>query len=308
MTTGNGKVRDREMYKYTSGSYFSETEKVFISKLAMGSGFSDGIHMHDFIEIVYIFGGNGTHSINGVSYDVKKGDLLFINYGQTHEFSADKEGMMFYNILVRPEFFSRELINSENAFALLSLTAFEEFSVLVDRKNPFVSFPDEQMKRIEVLLTVMEEEFCGNRQGRKTMLNALMQVFMLSIFRAMSPGISRQQKSFSNIPGDLLQYIETHSNEKISLRDLADRCFYTPSYFSRLFKETYSMTITDFITKIRIEKSMELLRSTSMTVDEICAAVGYSDKTKFYKNFRELCSATPAQYRSRFSPHPVENH
>ena len=67
------------MYKYMSETYFNKGEGVamFLTKNATRS---TNIHIHDFIEIVYICDGTGIHRINDVSYRVKKGDLLFINY------------------------------------------------------------------------------------------------------------------------------------------------------------------------------------------------------------------------------------
>lgn len=293
------------MYKYMSGEYFSDTEKVFIAKGNAKSGSDSEIHTHDFIEVVYIFGGTGIHAVNNISYEVKKGDLLFINYGQTHAFTAGKNGMTFYNILIRPELFSQDLLNSENAFELLSLTAFNEFSNSIDKECSFISLDSDSMKKIESILNLLEDEFKGSLRGRRTMLNSLIMAIMLIIFRAMSPDMALHQKSFGNVAEDILGYIESHCHEKLSLKDLADRCFYNPSYFSRLFKETYSMTITEYITKVRIEKSMELLKCSEMTIDNICISVGYSDKTKFYKDFKLLVGKTPAEYRkNKILAHP----
>ncbi len=59
------------VYKYMSGSFFNNGEGVsmFLTKNATRS---TNIHIHDFIEIVYICDGTGTHRINDVSYQVKK--------------------------------------------------------------------------------------------------------------------------------------------------------------------------------------------------------------------------------------------
>ena len=82
-------------------------------------------HQHDCIEIVYILSGSGEHSINDTSYEVSRGSVLFINYNQTHSFNI-KEEMTYFNILIKPEAVSDKIINSENAFEILSLTAFED--------------------------------------------------------------------------------------------------------------------------------------------------------------------------------------
>lgn len=279
------------MYKYMSGNFFGE-DRVYVKRNHSETDTAEEIHTHDFIEMVYILQGTGAHRINSVTYNVKKGDLLFINYKETHSFTVGKGGMTFYNILIRPEFFSRDLLNSENAFELLSLTAFSELSPLVNRECPFVSLKGEEIKRFEMLLSMLAEEYDENRSGRHTMLTSLMTALMTYTFRAMSPDIAK-----THVTDDILRYIEEHYHEKITLHDLAERSFYTPSYFSRLFKDTYSVTLTDFLIHTRIKKSCSLLKSTSFSVEEICASVGYTDKTKFYRHFKEITGKTPAEYR-----------
>lgn len=286
------------MYKYMSDTYFNKGESVSIF-LTKYSNRPTKTHTHDFIEIVYIADGTGTHVINGVSYSVKKGDLLFINYKKTHSVIPDETGIAFYNLMLHPELFGENFVNSENAFELLSLTAFEDFASSVDRDNPFVPLDSANMSKTDTLFEMLYDEYRSSRQGRNTMLNSIVMVLLLFIFRAMSKGISRDNKVFGSVADDILSYIESHCHEKLTLQDLAERCFYTPTYFSRLFKETYSMTLTDYITKARIDKSLELLKNSQFSVDEICYQVGFSDKTRFYKHFRELVGDTPAEYRKK---------
>lgn len=78
-------------------------------------------HTHDFIEIVYISEGSGNHMINDIIYPVKRGDLLFMNFKDVHSYSTET-GMKYINCLINPEFLSEELINSENAMDILTLT------------------------------------------------------------------------------------------------------------------------------------------------------------------------------------------
>ncbi len=287
------------MYKFMSENYFTDGEKVSIFFNDKRSKNASLVHTHDFVEIVYISDGSGIHTINDVSYHVSKGDILFINYKQTHSFTSDDGGMSFYNLMISPELFSSELVNSENAFELLSLTAFEEFANSVNTECPFVSLDTDNMSKIEMLFDMLNNEYYSARLGRNTMVNSLVMVLLLFIFRAMSRGISKERRYFGNVTEDILDYIETHCNEKLTLRDLADRCFYTPSYFSRLFKGTYGMTITEYITKARIDKSKDLLKNTTLSVDEICNRAGFTDKTRFYKQFREFVDMTPAEYRKK---------
>ena len=57
------------------------------------------LHTHEFVELIFILSGRGEHRIDGISYKVEAGDLLFVNYGQSHSFLAEKDGFQYYNLL-----------------------------------------------------------------------------------------------------------------------------------------------------------------------------------------------------------------
>lgn len=56
-------------------------------------------HKHNFVELIYIYSGRGVHNIGETAYEVSSGDLLFINYGQTHSFTSI-ENMKFCEVLM----------------------------------------------------------------------------------------------------------------------------------------------------------------------------------------------------------------
>ena len=80
---------------------------------------------------------------------------------------------------------------------------------------------------------------------------------------------------------------------------LAERCFYTPSYFSRIFKEHCGISLSEYIKEKRIQEAARLLADSNLSNDEIMYKVGYSDKKQFYKNFRDIYHETPAEFRKK---------
>ena len=72
-------------------------------------------HRHDFVELVYTVRGSCTHYINGKQYQVSRGDMLFINYGETHSFKPEGE-LEYINFYVKPEFMSENLVNLNQGY------------------------------------------------------------------------------------------------------------------------------------------------------------------------------------------------
>lgn len=249
---------------------------------------SEPPHLHEFIEIVYILSGEGVHGIDGTEYSVSRGSLLFINYKQVHYFHGD---MQLINILIDPEWISQSLIDSQNAFELLTLSAFSDFQTLINGR-PLIRFDGESRQGLEQMLSQMQKEQDSKKPGFETVLKAYANILLTLIFRKMLPQVDGV---------DFAGYIREHCGEKITLESLAKECFYNPSYFSRLFRELYGITFTDYVNKSRIEKAKQLLTTSSDSIEQICAQAGYSSKSTFYKKFFEEVGMTPKQYREKSS-------
>ena len=249
-------------------------------------------HTHDFIEIVYIENGSGYHKINEEEFEVKKGDILFINYGKTHSFSSEN-GFVFYNILLTPEFVSEELINSENAIDLLTLNCFESFSTFSD--VPKISFSADEIVFVENMISEMEKEYYSKPRGYEQALKGYITILLIHIFRKMDKGniLGKEKK----IPAEILDYLDNNYNEKITVNALAERCFYNPSYFSRIFSETFGMSITDYVLEKRFKKACQLLSLTDMTVEAVATESGFRDSGAIFKYFKKKIGITPTEYR-----------
>ncbi len=278
------------MIHFTKKEVFKTGTPISILKSTKTSEFDT--HTHDFIELVYIKSGNGYHIIDDMEFQVKKGDLLFINYGKTHSFRSEK-GFVFYNILLTPWFMSEELVNSENAIDLLSLNCFESFSTFND--EPKISFSADEIVFVENMILEMEKEYYTKARGYEQALKSYITVLLIHIFRKMEKSniLGKEKK----IPAEILEYLDNNYNEKITVNTLAERCFYNPSYFSRIFSETFGMSITDYVLEKRFEKACELLTQTDMTVEEIALISGYRDNGAIFKHFKKKLGTTPNEYR-----------
>lgn len=254
-------------------------------------------HTHAFIEVVYILSGKGRHSINGIWYPVERGNLLFINFGQIHSFTS-LDNMEIVNCLIQPEFIDKELINSENAFEMLVLTEFKDFNLGPDKLTPMLCFKGRDMIEIEHVINCMIDEFSSKRTNYRTVLKGYLLVLLTKIFRAMqnadSTGILNQM---NRIAPDILKYIEDKCFEKITLRELAQKCFYSPAYFSRIFKDYSGKSLTEYINEKRIQEAARLIRETNCSIEEISHRVGFHDRKQFYKIFKGHMGVTPSSLR-----------
>lgn len=96
---------------------------------------------------------------------------------------------------------------------------------------------------------------------------------------------------------DALKYIESHYNENISMDEVAKNVNISYHYFSKMFKQQTGKSFTDYLTDLRIEKSMFMLEKTQKSIKDISLELGYNDSNYFCKIFKRITGLTPTEYR-----------
>jgi two-component system response regulator YesN len=113
----------------------------------------------------------------------------------------------------------------------------------------------------------------------------------------LSAELARLAQRERNIIRDIVDYIERHYHEDISLQHIADRFFLSREYISRKFKQELDENISDFITRIRIGKAKQLLGSPGLRIADIAEMIGYHDEKYFSKVFKKNVGLSPTDYR-----------
>jgi transcriptional regulator GlxA family with amidase domain len=108
-----------------------------------------------------------------------------------------------------------------------------------------------------------------------------------------------------------------------SARDLMDRSFAEPFdldrlaaqagfskfHFARAFKDAFGETPANYLTRRRVERAKDLLRSANLTVTEVCILVGFSSLGSFSSRFSELVGLSPRAFQraaaARGGPPPI---
>ncbi len=255
-------------------------------------GKSTALHTHDFLEIVYVFSGSSLQVVDGIEYTASQGDLLFINLGSTHSFTCSKR-FSYANITLKPEFINEGLAGTENAFSLLDLEDFKELKTQVDRNSLLAHLSPDESRRFEGLIDLALSEQNGNKPGKELMLRSVFNAILTFTFRKMSLPMKKED----GISTELLRFIKGNCAQHISLEKIATDNHYSPAYFSRLFKAKTGQTFTKYVTACRLELAGKLLMETDLSVGDICLETGFSNRTKFFKEFCERFGTSPLKYR-----------
>jgi AraC-like DNA-binding protein len=110
------------------------------------------------------------------------------------------------------------------------------------------------------------------------------------------------------VPGDLLvglrrarDHLDRNFATEIGLDEAAKIACVSKFHFLRLFTAAYGVTPGVYLTNRRVERAQDLLRTTNLTVTEVCMAVGYSSLGSFATRFRETTGETPGAFQRRWA-------
>lgn len=95
-------------------------------------------------------------------------------------------------------------------------------------------------------------------------------------------------------------YIKDNYDKDITRDDIANYVFLNPDYLSRTFKRATGLSLSEYLTEVRIKKSMQLLASSSKQISSIATEVGYNNMNYFSKMFKKVTGVSPVDYRKKY--------
>ena len=283
------------MFIYEKEALIDETENVTLQSDRSGRGCVE--HKHTFFEFVYIQKGTSRQYIDGVEYNVRHGDLLFINRNQTHSYTPS-DICEFVNILINPEFIGKELMNTESLITLFSHSMFEEFESLDASFGQCVHFSGEDRSEIDTVIDILLREYKEKNIGYKSVMQGCIRILFSKMLRALQKSDSQPVRESNELIEEIKNYIDENFDRRITLSEIAEKSFYNPIYFGNLLKKHFGKSFSTYVKEKRISKAAELLKNTDKSVDEVMSLVGYNDKKLFYSHFKETYGTTPGAKRS----------
>jgi AraC-like DNA-binding protein len=95
------------------------------------------------------------------------------------------------------------------------------------------------------------------------------------------------------------EFIHEHQTEELSLGQVAKAVNTSTFYFCKMFKKITGINFTDYLSRVRIEKSKNLLLNPNLRVSEIAFEVGFQSLTHFNRVFKKILGQSPTEYRAQ---------
>lgn len=95
-------------------------------------------------------------------------------------------------------------------------------------------------------------------------------------------------------------HADRHFAGQLDVEELASVATLSKWHFHRLFADTYGVTPAAYLSERRIERAQDLLRSTNLSVTEVCYAVGFASLGSFSSRFRHVIGEAPSEFQRRY--------
>ena len=241
------------------------------------------LHHHDFFEISIILQGEVLYFIDGKWKILRSGDILLFNPGVEH---AEKQLINTY---------SHQLHIGIKNFKLHGLKE-NHFP----NSESLLSIQDNQLKIFDKAWQLIEE-FNQQQTNFHFIGRALVMEMMILLLRSLEKGEQIQESNLSNQSDRMNQvvqlittYMENNYATDISIEQLASLYYVSPTYLSKVFKDSTGASPINYLIQIRLKKAHQILTTQELTVKEVAKAVGYEDAYHFSKSFKKHFGISPS--------------
>lgn len=257
-------------------------------------------HNHDFFELAYITGGSAKHVLNDTEeIRVRKGNFFIIDYGTVHRYSESR-GLQLVNCLFLPEVIDETLTGARAFTDILRVCLMRYY-----RQYPgFVPvnriFTDED-GRVGEIIAHLQMEYEKKEVGyQEVFRSGLMEILIVIMRKVIAEDrILSSKVSYSEPVEQAMEYLARNYREQTVLGTFCEKYHYSRQYISRRFKQETGITAMEYLHRIRMEASCELLTTSRLSIQEIAQTVGYEDVKFFRQIFRRFFQMAPADYRKK---------
>ena len=229
--------------------------------------FTSQMHYHENPHVSFVLQGGSILKRIGKEVELLPGNIEFCHAGETHQTIQKVFPSKNINLEIDIDFLKKHEISEATIYKSIT-------------QNPDGKF----------LLLKMYKELMANDYSSSVSINML---FLDLISKFESPSHKKALPLWVKIINELMN---ERWNEKVTLNDLAAATNLNPITISKNFRKYFSCTFGEYMRKLKIEKSISLIKSGTYSLTETAYACNFADQSHFTRTFKELTGFLPKQY------------
>nr|WP_247600559.1 response regulator [Priestia flexa] len=188
-------------------------------------------------------------------------------------------------------------LQARNIGATFTFQGEENLYIILTAKNQWIYVEQWISENISIPIRLVQDSFSSFTQIPEV-FHRLLTALNSNRYRAIRQvdeleALKRMQ--------EIVAYVEDYYMEDISLEKLSKMFFLTREHISRKFKKETGMTLSKYVTNLRIRQAKQWLLETDETIYSISLMLGYQDEKYFSKLFKKVVGLTPFEYRTLYT-------
>ena len=249
-------------------------------------------HIHNDFEIFVVLKNIGVARINSKLYELKKGDIFFINSSDVHSLSSK---MTEDNKILNPTFLLIQVSNHfvRDYFPQIQTTVFKSqnlkdiYQIVLNLliNSAIYYFSSENYYQLDVIADISK---------------FFSYIYKYNQHEIISEVQKQKLRKRNNRIERIISYIDANFDSQIRIEDITSSENMTVTHFSHLFTSTFGMTFQEYISIKRMEQSIRLMANKEKTLIEISFESGFSDPKYMNKIFLKKYGCTAKEYRKKY--------
>ena len=255
-----------------------------------GRSFQIPVHWHDELEIIYVKSGFLIVSISGENYIGTPGDAFVVSPGNLHLMGTQTGAADYFTFLFPLKYIS---FRSDD---LLDESLLEPLSsghlMITPRIGDAASGLCEQLADIYM----EKKEGAGADIATQIRIKLVLLQFILEMWNK-GLVVENDTSGRNTVEKEMVSYIQQNYTGTISLKEFGEQFHLSEKYISRYFKEHFHITLSQYVTYLRLEHAKQLLQDTDIPITEIALQSGYQNVSYFIRSFKKTYEVSPLKYR-----------
>ena len=249
------------------------------------------IHWHDEFEIIYVRSGFLAVSISGESYIGKTGDAFVVSPGNLHLMGSQTGTVDYFTFLFPLKYIS---FRTDDMLDDKLLEPLNSGHLMI---NPRVKDSAKELCEQLIDIYMAENDETESKITAQIKTKIILLQFILEMWKK-GFVIENDTSGRNIVEKEMVSYIQQNFTGKISLKEFGEQFHLSEKYISRYFKEHFHITLSQYITYLRLENAKQLLQDTDLSVTETAMQSGYQNVSYFIRSFKKTYGISPLKYRN----------
>ncbi len=271
-------------------SSFEHSRLLYVSTSKYEGDWQSIPHSHSCSELFYVVSGNGSFVAEGSEFPVRTNDMVIINPHVQHTEKSLQTTPLEYIVLGIDGL----------AFSFENMASTQE-GIAMHTSSGSVYKYNLQHSNVYAYLNILLEELSHKEENYEAVCQNLLEVLLICMLRNDHLSIvPSSQTILSRECTQIKNYLDANYAENITLDTLAAISHMNKYYMAHAFTKYIGISPISYLLEKRIQEGKSLLESTSFSIAQVSATLGFSSQSYFSQVFKKATGKTPGQYRSEF--------